>query len=293
MGLRLVLVGMVAILGIDLPSRRDLQDWTQAGHSWLCIELDEWNAWVPGGEALFVAAPPPRSPSTEVDPAGTASPAPAEPTDVITDAEFTAVVEEMIAEFGASDGAIETEAILVAAPAPAPSPVQSEEPASLASAEPEITTTPVTFEPLEVGDDLYPGVAYQLNFASEGTSQIEPSAPVIAGEAEEIVPAAELAATPAPFIAELAPVAEEAPVAEAALAVTAPASEADMATIADEINAVSAPPAAVAEIPPAPAVEPPSHSRNQRLATAFRLTGEAFLAWSKLIEGPTVVSIRP
>src|SRR5689334_1352202 len=96
MGLRLLLVGMVASLGIDLPNAHNLRDWAQSGRTWLCVQLDDWNAWVPSGDELCLTAPP-RLP----DPAAqAAAQAPQTTVEIINDEEFTAVLDEVVADFG-------------------------------------------------------------------------------------------------------------------------------------------------------------------------------------------------
>jgi hypothetical protein len=299
MGLRFLLVGLVASLGIDLPTRRDLSEWTHGSRTWLCVQLDEWNAWDCSGPALRVAAP--RATTTEAAPTLAAAPTPETTAEVVTDVEFTALLDEMITDFAPADAPLEAEPTAVAEQ---PSPESSAQPdpaAPVAAA----SASPAGFEPLEVGDDLYPGMAYALNFASEGLGVIEPVAPLLLEPRTEGVPAAALAATPAPAFT-LTPVCGATPVADADFIVDAPevlaveprpaclaAAEEEAATIADAPDAPAVAVAAAVENTPAGAADSTVQPRVRRLATAFRLTGEAFLAWSKLIEAPAVVSIHP
>ena len=87
MAIRFLLVGVVAALGIDLPTDFDGGAWTDAGNAW-------WNARVAEFEARYGDA--------KADDEGTASPAPvvavvtAAPDD---DAAFATVVEEMVEAF--------------------------------------------------------------------------------------------------------------------------------------------------------------------------------------------------
>lgn len=183
--------------------------------------------------------------------------------------EDEAAVEADIEEALAAARATAPEATVVAAPAPAPAPAEPT-PALLAAAAAEATPAPApdnptlpaaapvpTFTPIEVPDDLYQGVAFELNRLGEGL-----------GEA----------------VAE--PVVAVAPTAEPVVAV-APAAE-PVVAVAAATEPVSAPAA-----PAGHAAIDLAGSRGQRLATAVRLTSEACEAWLKLIQGPAVVSIRP
>jgi peptidoglycan DL-endopeptidase CwlO len=377
MGFRFLLVGLVAGLGIDLPARQDLQEWTLAGQSWVSVRLDEWNAWVPVGAILLPPSRP--TPKAEATPAVAARAESIATVEVISEEEFTAVVEEVLASFRESDVTVDGKPISAIAPIPAesPNPIKTE---TVIVIEPAVTAAPapVQADPLEVGDDLYPGLAYALNFASDGCSEIEHPAPVVAEVSPakdsapvlESIPAAVTTASvddaadaavsvpvvaPAPLadsaavadtsavaestsvsvadvtgvtdsladadaqpsdVAASVPVVVPAPVVDHVTAVAEPTSVADAAPIADSLADADAPPftdvpaadieaATIADAIDAAPIElaseteePPalvnvSHARNQRLATAFRLTGEAFLAWSRLFEGPAVVSIRP
>lgn len=54
MALRLVLVGVVASLGLTLPSREALDAWTRSGQAWMNARLAEWESRRPVDENAFV-----------------------------------------------------------------------------------------------------------------------------------------------------------------------------------------------------------------------------------------------
>jgi hypothetical protein len=49
MMLRLVLVGLVAALGVSLPSRRDGESWLESARIWASAQLADWDTWRPQG----------------------------------------------------------------------------------------------------------------------------------------------------------------------------------------------------------------------------------------------------
>jgi hypothetical protein len=147
--LRLVMVGAVASLGFDLPTENDVQSWTSAGQVWWDATTAQWVMpaidvtpdTVNEPEILSDQVAPAVEPVAEATPA-TTDDAVAPPAETLTDQAFDGVVTQMVSSF-ATD----------ATPVP---------PAAVA-----VLETP-SFEPAEVGDDLYPGLAYELNRASEG-----------------------------------------------------------------------------------------------------------------------------
>ena len=48
MMLRLVLVGMVAALGVTIPSRPDGRGWLGSAERWAKSVLADWDTWRPG-----------------------------------------------------------------------------------------------------------------------------------------------------------------------------------------------------------------------------------------------------
>lgn len=277
MGLRLLLVGLVAGLGLDLPTGQDLERWAHSGQTWLCGTLDQWNEWAPrGDETLCIAAP--TAPASEPAPSATTPITTAQtqstPTEPNADDEFAAVVDDMVDEFAADSTPAATQ--LAHEPAasqalpPAPAPVVS-------------PATPA-FEPLEVGDDLYPGLAYQLN--REGETVRPETAET--GSVVAAVPPVDPAPEPAPALA------------------SEPADETKTARTTSEVPPAVPPVATVAVVAtgvklpdPAPAAEPKPAAQlvllapgRRRLAAAVRLTGEALEAWASFLEGPAIVSIQ-
>src|SRR5262249_41667144 len=90
MGLRLALVGLVASLGLDLPSGRDVDRWAESGRTWGCTMLDGWNMGVPAedgeaGDDLIVVEVPPTAPATAER--------------VVGEAAFDLVMDEIVAAF--------------------------------------------------------------------------------------------------------------------------------------------------------------------------------------------------
>src|SRR5262245_39223655 len=105
MVLRLLLVGLVAGLGLSLPSRRDLETLGRTAQRWAYARLAEWDAGTSVEEGSFVLITEPTLP-------------PAEPAanPVVSDHDFAVVMDEMIASFaqdeiasraGAADGPVE------------------------------------------------------------------------------------------------------------------------------------------------------------------------------------------
>jgi hypothetical protein len=151
--LRLLLVGAVTGLGMDLPKQGDLERWSASGRAW-------WDAQVAALKTLTRdEVPVPTLDELEAEiaeeapmPAGKDAlaaelPHNAVPMPFVTapsDAEFAGVVEAMVAGF---------------APAPTPAPEPTPEATVAAAPEPSIPD-----------EDLYPGLAYELNREAEGLS---------------------------------------------------------------------------------------------------------------------------
>lgn len=209
MALRLVLVGVVAGLGLSLPSGEQIRTWRVSAQNWVNTRLAAWDAEMPSDENAFilieepsaqvaeVVAPPVAGPS--VLPAETsmalatdyadgldAPSAPmaldaSEPAPTVTetlDAAFLAAESETLSAFasepadGAVTGALEVTRIDPVAVAKVlyKKLVSTVDRVSRGLAQ--ATPPPVTFEPLVVGDDLYPGVAFALNREAEGLALI-------------------------------------------------------------------------------------------------------------------------
>jgi hypothetical protein len=173
MALRLVLVSAVAGLGLSLPSGDDLSVWVLRARNWINARLAEWDPPIVNEEGAFVFAaeatePTPTEPTPTQATAPPSSAARAEAIDLV----FDAVQDEMAASF-ASD-------LIPVEPAPK---------ALLAEAETKVAPIEAPeFDPMEVGDDLYPGLAFALNREAEGVV-IAPPAPA-ASRSEHPAPAA-------------------------------------------------------------------------------------------------------
>jgi hypothetical protein len=73
---RLVLVGMVAALGITVPTRPEILGWIKTAHSWTASRLAEWDPCEPSQvDAIAVVPMPPRAP-IEMNPDVAAAPRP-------------------------------------------------------------------------------------------------------------------------------------------------------------------------------------------------------------------------
>jgi hypothetical protein len=191
MGLRLILVGMVASLGLDLPKGDEVRSWTRTGQTWLCTALDEWNAWMTPDVADQA--------EDRVEPARVAAKLVEGASELTTrltaeataDAEFAAVVEEMVAGLSTEteregDGG-EVMGTLVRGEAAGRVGSSGTMTAIEVSEDEYVEENVVAFEPLEVGDDLYPGLAYALNRDSEVVADAGATpAPIVAEEATSV-----------------------------------------------------------------------------------------------------------
>jgi hypothetical protein len=150
MGLRLLLVGLVTSLGFEWPAPGNVARWVETGRVWVVTQWDRWVPALPNGEEAFASDDEPAICAAVS--AETASPVvsapvtrslPREaPAACLADDAFAAVVDTMVADF---------------APDLAPRPAPPERAA-------------VAWEPVELGDDLYPGLAYELNRQGERTT---------------------------------------------------------------------------------------------------------------------------
>lgn len=206
MALRLVLVSMVAGLGVSPPAEGELATWTRSVQTWLETRIAEWDARqaleASPCEDVEVAEAPPSVPGiAELKQAIAAEPVvnpspivPARGEDpfVIDDRAFEAVVEEMVAGFIKEEETIaatrgrstaETADSSTGPAADAESERSDALPGDVEGGglDPSGTTTTTTTteaatdvsisEPLEVEDDLYPGLAFALNREAEGISR--------------------------------------------------------------------------------------------------------------------------
>jgi hypothetical protein len=161
MALRLVLVSAVAGLGLSLPSGDDLSAWALRARNWMNTRLAEWDPPIGNEEGAFVFAAEAAEPTpTEPTPTQATAPSSSAARAAAIDSVFDAVQDEIAASFAADLTPVE----------PAPKALL---------AEAETTAAPVEapeFDPMEVGDDLYPGLAFALNREAEGIV-IAPPAP--------------------------------------------------------------------------------------------------------------------
>jgi hypothetical protein len=277
MVLRLVLVGMVAALGVTLPSRHELETWGHSAQCWINARMAEWDTRTSIDEGAFVYVN---------DPAEFAPSVPAK--HEVSDKAFAAIVDEMAMAFARdAEPARKRETETAAAPLihePATVAVSD----SLAIAPPTEPASPELDEANEM--DLAFSVAMEEVAAMFATDLhapkviVEPSDEVFAAVMEEM--AAEFARQPATAAAE--PAAQSrSPKAEQVAEVEDPyAGEAYALNRASEgicdPGAVEAANASTASASAAP---------SDRLTNAVRLTREAVFAWASLLHGPAVVTI--
>jgi hypothetical protein len=276
MGLRLLLVGIVACLGFDLPARERVEGWTRTGQTWLRGTLDDWNLWSPACDEMC-----------EVD--ATAPPHAAAPVAGVTDEAFGAVIEEIVAGFEAEDVVVAAQAakertlaqsggecVAEGTGAAIADRPEAQEVAAVVPA-PKQETAPSAFEPIEVTDSLWNDPVYVLIRATEAIEQIEaaPAVAVAPIQVAEVVEVVEVAQPPVPAPA---PDAED----ELDADPPVPASPVAEATVIRVVETGSE--GALSAAPP---------TGIRRLATALRLTGQALEAWGKFLEAPAVVSLRP
>ncbi|WP_435019415.1 hypothetical protein TA3x_001283 [Tundrisphaera sp. TA3] len=117
MGLRLILVSLVASMGFELPTSQEVQTWSRSGREWVAARVGEFSAPLIGEapaeavEAPTIVAESPEKPE----------PAEADPVDDLT---FEVVVEGMAVRFGdefeiarAEAARIEAATVAIAEPA--------------------------------------------------------------------------------------------------------------------------------------------------------------------------------
>jgi hypothetical protein len=130
----------------------------------------------------------------------------------------------------------------------------------------------VAFEPMEIGEDLYPGLAFALNREAEGLNVSPPPAP----------PADEVASRPVPGFEPMEIGEDLYP----GLAFALNREAEGLSLAGTPINVGSSGDAArgvelASEVP----------TTGARLSRAVRLTREAVFAWASLLHGPAVVTI--
>lgn len=328
MVLRLVLVGLVAGLGLSMPSRRDVEGLARLTQTWLNDRLAEWDSQAPIDEGTYVIVAEP-----------VATPERAAERTAVSDREFAAVVEDMVAAFAPLerlDGPTVTTAGLKdtseIAPAEASASLAIALPTEPAAGDaPEAHVSELAFD--DVMDETTLAFAADLNDPDQPAAKAAEPSPLdimenlaVAQAAVETIPMVAAAPisdrvfetvmneTASAFAAEIAletmmtevglfdRVAPAAP-AQAVAVAREVASENDedlypgeayaLNRLSDGLGRTTAPTTAAAIEAPAPApaadLEPPR--RSDRLTQAVRLTREAVYAWASLLHGPAVVTI--
>jgi hypothetical protein len=266
MVLRLILVGLVAGLGSNIPTRRDLQTMAHSAQHWMNARLAEWDdqAMPDDGASVFVIEPAETAPAL-------ATPSP------VSDELFADVLSETVALFAQDELAGKTremdqivksrDEIALSDPSKslaidlptAPSPVASDEP----------MITDLAFDATidETVQDMTVDVV-----ALESTDGRD-----LAFEAvlEDVVSSFALDAS---TLAK----ADQAPRHEPL--------EVDENLYAGEAYALNRISDGIQE--PIRTTDQTARSEN-RLTNAVRLTREAVIAWASLLHGPAVVSISP
>jgi hypothetical protein len=285
MALRLVLVGVVAGLGLTLPSGARLAAWRDSAQSWVNARLADWDASMPAGEDAFVVVTDSPLPSSDTpsgpptiaaaDRAGTSaltpvSEQPEPPTaPVVAAADDDAIPSAPTEPTGMDDSEMGSPSTTSEAQAAIQVPADTPFDAALLAVVDAFghdgpspaAEAPAPGEPLDVGDDLYPGVAYALNREAEGLHLTD-------------------AARPAKAAHEIAETANE----EMAYVLN---TEADGLDVAGETAVASTSDDPV----PAPGCTAEVTDTGARLSRAVSLTREAVSAWASLLHGPAGVSL--
>jgi hypothetical protein len=167
MTLRLVLVGIVAALGVSIPSQPSSDHWFDSAESWASALLAEWDTWEPADDGGLLAAGKRdhlgceecrlarlRVAASAMRAAAGDPPAP-KGEDMTQERAITAVLGESKAVF------VDPTAI-VGGGQPAVSAVELPQ-------EPKAKTS-VAFEPIRVSEPFESGIAYELNRNAEGLS---------------------------------------------------------------------------------------------------------------------------
>ena len=58
---RMILVGLVAVLGVSLPSRSESGGWLTSAHDWVMTQLAEWDTYTPEEDGCFIVTEEPDS----------------------------------------------------------------------------------------------------------------------------------------------------------------------------------------------------------------------------------------
>lgn len=179
--LRLFLLSFVAGLGVSVPGQRDLETLSHSAQRWVNAHLANWDSRAGSGEGIFIyVAEAPGTPRETDRPVAPPQATIVGDDQAALDLAFRSIVEEMAPTF-----AVELAAMASASRTEADRETMAVElaPVATTSVQSEPTGRVASPEPLEVGEDLYPGEAYALNRLSEGIGQetpvafVEPASP--------------------------------------------------------------------------------------------------------------------
>ncbi len=223
------------------------------------------------------------------------------------DADFASVVDEMERRFSEDAaralGRLETSATSEVvgpqkAEAKASNPTSdSSTIASVKTVEPVVSVVPAdaaaqvvnnsAIEPFDLGDDLYPGLAYELNRAGEGlsgqTNGVEPVASVDrVSQVAASAPVEKAAGEGVSSVERGSQVAASAPVEKAA---AERVSSVERVSPVVEVERRIESEVATSAIPTEPTSVRPT--TTTRFAMALRMTGQALEAWATFLQGPT------
>ncbi len=126
MGLRIVLVGLVAGLGLSIPSRDQICALGGSARGWMSAQLAEWDGQMPSGETAFVVIPEPTpTPDPVAAPLAETVAAASMPAAETTATVTTTEIDDRTAGLDTPTRPIElaeTETVAEPAPEPAPAP---------------------------------------------------------------------------------------------------------------------------------------------------------------------------
>ncbi len=283
MGLRIVLVGLVAGLGLSIPSRDQLGVWRGSARSWMSAQLAEWDGQMPAGDTAFVVVPEPTpsadpvasqvaevvasSPEPATEPSvATAGAATADrPAGVVTPTQPVELVEGVPAPAAADSVSAPALEISDAAFDAALSDVVAgfaadRDTAAIVALEAPKVETVASFEPEYVCDDAEPDIADVLNHEVDGLDLTRPLLTIRDSEPVDLIDFEENLYAGIAY---------------------------DLNREADGLETPTPAPAPVS----VPTADAPAENGKGRLTHAVRLTREAVYAWANLLHGPAVVTL--
>jgi hypothetical protein len=262
MALRLILVGVVAGLGLNLPARESVQAWKHSAETWVYSCLAEWDARMPTDEKAFVVVAEPTAAPAEV-PAPLPTPAPVAAATLVaftpTEAELATGLDLPTIPMALEEPVVTPTEPVVIPTEPVVTSIDADFDHAMNAVVAELTAdlretearSRLALESVIVGDGLHEGFAYALNRdADDWTRALETAEPVQSAPSVK----------PTKVGADL----------DGGVAVSL---NREAESLGDE--------AATSE---------PTVSKS-RLTQAVRLTGLAAQAWVNLLHGPAVVVI--